>query len=697
MAEEEKQQVGDGADNYGQAASQMAKAASQMAKAAGQSGQAAAKQAGKEAAKQAAKAGAEATANTSAAVVQAGVEGGKAVAQVAAGTAVGGPWGAILSALWALRHTLFKILVFLCLLLLLFIVMIVSLPSILMNAVFGLDGTAVDMENPVTLQESYNEMSGAVSDVVDQGYNRALEKVEQIIQDGGYDYDLSMEALINYAQSSAGYDVSYILAAYSASLQQQGTSEADMVAKLEAVMDDMFPVTYEEKQQERLIPVSYTTYQAVTLTVVTSQTQTGTIDGTPQYRYTTESRTYYEPSGVQTSEEPVTTTAYNPVTVSLPVYSDGAVTGTSEATYYEAAGSVTLNPETEIIRYVECTIHPFDESVITEAFGIDADATYDQFGITYAEAIDNMAKALKMTLYGAASSGEAVELTDAELIAFVERQNCNATRKYILSTGLSLVGKVPYFWGGKSGPGWNEEWNTPKVVTAEGSSSTGTIRPYGLDCSGFTTWVYNTALGVNIGAGTSGQYPNTVAISEAELLPGDLGFLAESDGSGWNHVLMFAGYSETGERMWVHCSSGSGVILNTPSYDSSIVLRRLTNVDYDAPVPETGTGGITGEPMYTLEVDVTHYCACSLCCGENAAGITASGKPVAEGMVAMSSYYPFGTKIEINGVMYTVEDRGGSGIENDIHRVDIYVPDHQQALRLGRYTTTATIYSLGGE
>ncbi len=690
MAEEEKQQVGDGADNYGQAASQMAKAV-------GQSGQAAAKQAGKEAAKQAAKAGAEATANTSAAVVQAGVEGGKAVAQVAAGTAVGGPWGAILSALWALRHTLFKILVFLCLLLLLFIVMIVSLPSILMNAVFGLDGTAVDMENPVTLQESYNEMSGAVSDVVDQGYNRALEKVEQIIQDGGYDYDLSMEALINYAQSSAGYDVSYILAAYSASLQQQGTSEADMVAKLEAVMDDMFPVTYEEKQQERLIPVSYTTYQAVTLTVVTSQTQTGTIDGTPQYRYTTESRTYYEPAGVQTSEEPVTTTAYNPVTVSLPVYSDGTVTGTSEATYYEAAGSVTLNPETEIIRYVECTIHPFDESVIIDAFGIDEDATYDQFGITYAEAIDNMAKALKMTLYGAASSGEAVELTDAELIAFVERQNCNATRKYILSTGLSLVGKVPYFWGGKSGPGWNEEWNTPKVVTAEGSSSTGTIRPYGLDCSGFTTWVYNTALGVNIGAGTSGQYPNTVAISEAELLPGDLGFLAESDGSGWNHVLMFAGYSETGERMWVHCSSGSGVILNTPSYDSSIVLRRLTNVDYDAPVPETGTGGITGEPMYTLEVDVTHYCACSLCCGENAAGITASGKPVAEGMVAMSSYYPFGTKIEINGVMYTVEDRGGSGIENDIHRVDIYVPDHQQALRLGRYTTTATIYSLGGE
>ena len=64
-------------------------------------------------------------------------------------------------------------------------------------------------------------------------------------------------------------------------------------------------------------------------------------------------------------------------------------------------------------------------------------------------------------------------------------------------------------------------------------------------------------------------------------------------------------------------------------------------------------------------------------------------------MVAMSSYYPFGTQIMINGVMYTVEDRGGSGIEENIHRVDIFVPDHQEALRLGTYDTTAYIYRMG--
>lgn len=175
------------------------------------------------------------------------VEGGKAVAEIAAGTAAGGPWGAILSAAWAMRHTLFKILVCICLFFLVIIVLIVSLPSVVTNSVFGLDGSMVDMENPTTLLESYNDLSADISAVVEEGYDAALAKVEQIIEDGGYDYDLSMDALINYAQGSAGHDVSYILAAYSASLQQRNTGKEDMLAKLRSVADSMFPVAFVEK------------------------------------------------------------------------------------------------------------------------------------------------------------------------------------------------------------------------------------------------------------------------------------------------------------------------------------------------------------------------------------------------------------------------------------------------------------------
>ena len=186
------------------------------------------------------------------------------------------------------------------------------------------------------------------------------------------------------------------------------------------------------------------------------------------------------------------------------------------------------------------------------------------------------------------------------------------------------------------------------------------------------------------------QYTNSSAIRESELLPGDLGFLMNDSGT-TDHVLIFAGYAEDGRRTWIHSSSGSGVVHNTPNYDSSLVLRRPNNVDFEQPV---GTEAY-GEPLYSLEVNVTHYCACTKCCGPNAQGITASGKRAAEGMVAMSSYYPFGTQIMINGIMYTVEDRGGSGIENDIGRVDIFVPDHNEALRMGRYDTTAYIYRIG--
>ena len=674
MAEPEKQQIGDGSDNYEQAAGQMAKAA---------------KQAGQEATKQTAVKGAEATANAAAATVKASVEGGKAASEIAAGTAAGGPWGAILSAAWAMRHTLFKILICICLCLLFLITMIVSLPTIVSNSIFGLDGT--QPAEGATLMSAYTEMSGAVSDVVYEGYNQSLAYADKLITDGGYDYDLSMDALVNYAQSSAGYDVCYILAAYSASMQQQNTGKDDMVSKLRGCAGDMFPVTAEEKEKEIPIPVSYYTYKSVTLTVITNKVQTGTINGTPQYRYETASKTFYLPDEAHSSDTAVTVDAYKEVAVDIPVYSGGKITGTTTASYYVANGQETLSPGTEIIKYLECTIHPFDNTVISKAFGIDLNAKYDQFNLTYGEVIQNMANALKRTLYGSVGSGQTVPLTDAELIAFVNRQNCNATRKHILSTALSLVGKVPYFWGGKSAPGWNDEWNTPRLVTAAGSSTTGTIRPYGLDCSGFSTWVFNTAVGVDIGAGTSGQYPNTVGVSASELLPGDLGFLAESDGNGWNHVLIFAGYGESGERMWVHSSGGQGVILNTPSYEASLSLRRPVNVDFDAPV----SGEVSGTPISTLEVDVTHYCACAKCCGSNADGITASGKKVARGMVAMSSHYPFGTQIMINGTMYTVEDRGGSGIENDIHRVDIFVPDHNEALRLGRYKTTATIYRIG--
>ena len=678
MAEQDKQQIGDGQTNYAEAAKQTAKAV---------------KEAGKAAAEKAAAAGAEAAGSATTAVVQAGVEGGKAVAEVASGTAAGGPWGAIIAAAWALRKPIFKTIIAFGLFMLILIVLIISLPSIITNNSFRTDPGSVDPDGATDLFERANDMADVVSRCIQNGYDDALARVEKIIEDNGYDYEASMDALINYGSASPDYDVCYVFAAYSASMQQRGTAEADMRNKLNAVASSMFKVTYVEKEFTRVIPLTYTTYSPVTLTVVTGKTFIGNVNGSPRYSYTTARRTYYTPSGEATTETEVEQAAYNAVTVDIPVYRNGVISGTRSETYYSADGAETLTPETEIVKYAEATIHPFNTEVINTAFEIDPAAEYPAFpGVTYAKAIETMANALKLTIYGSLTGG-IPQITDEELLEILNGLNCSAVRKEIMRTALSLVGRVPYFWGGKSGPGWNDEWNKPKLVTSGGSVTSGTIRPYGLDCSGFTDWVYKTAGLGSIKAGSANQWANSTELSESELMPGDLGFKARPSDAGTNHVLIYVGVDkETGKKLWVHCSSSKGgVVLNSPSYVK--YYRRPNGKDLDSNVlpgkEELGT------PLYTLRVHVTHYCACKKCCGTNADGKTASGKDVVPGMVAMSSHYPFGTQLVIDGTLYTVEDRGGSGIENDITRVDIYVPDHQQALRLGRFYTEATFYRIG--
>ena len=73
-------------------------------------------------------------------------------------------------------------------------------------------------------------------------------------------------------------------------------------------------------------------------------------------------------------------------------------------------------------------------------------------------------------------------------------KNLSPEREAVVRTACSLVGKVNYFWGGKSLViGWDARWGELRQVTAAGSSTTGTYRPYGVDCSGFVDWVFYNA------------------------------------------------------------------------------------------------------------------------------------------------------------------------------------------------------------
>jgi 3D (Asp-Asp-Asp) domain-containing protein len=96
-----------------------------------------------------------------------------------------------------------------------------------------------------------------------------------------------------------------------------------------------------------------------------------------------------------------------------------------------------------------------------------------------------------------------------------------------------------------------------------------------------------------------------------------------------------------------------------------------------------------------IQMEVTAYCACTKCCGPNAQGVTASGKPVSFNngrfVAADTSVLPFGTKLLIpgyHGEPVEVADRGGAIKGN---KLDVFFADHQEALRWGRQKLTVTV------
>jgi cell wall-associated NlpC family hydrolase len=135
------------------------------------------------------------------------------------------------------------------------------------------------------------------------------------------------------------------------------------------------------------------------------------------------------------------------------------------------------------------------------------------------------------------------------------------TRKEIIDIALSLVGKVGYFWSGHSDKGWNPQWGTPTLITVSGDRTSGTVQPYGLDCSGYVDWVFKTAGYNGLYPPTGPQWNNTYEIKESELKPGDIVFEAPGY-SQINHVGIFY-KRENGVKYYIHCQGGTGVTINS--------------------------------------------------------------------------------------------------------------------------------------
>lgn len=121
------------------------------------------------------------------------------------------------------------------------------------------------------------------------------------------------------------------------------------------------------------------------------------------------------------------------------------------------------------------------------------------------------------------------------------------------------------------------------------------------------------------------------------------------------------------------------------------------------PPDHPGDGAKPGNPPdvkadkgTTKDTKFTHYCNCKICTGKSpgdpAYGVTTDGSTAGTGTLAAPKTYSFGTTVtwtDPQGGTHTgtIEDRGGKIKGN---RIDIWVPTHAEAIKLGTYTVPAT-------
>lgn len=133
----------------------------------------------------------------------------------------------------------------------------------------------------------------------------------------------------------------------------------------------------------------------------------------------------------------------------------------------------------------------------------------------------------------------------AYIETLLANEEVSELRRHVISVASSLIGRVPYQWGGKaSKPGYDTKW------WSIGEDK----KQNGLDCSGFVQWCYITA-GYDKNTydkllSTSGMLDALEPIMNDELVPGDLGFLHNGKSESINHVGIYVG-----DGKWIHCSS----------------------------------------------------------------------------------------------------------------------------------------------
>ncbi|MBE7721779.1 C40 family peptidase [Lacrimispora indolis] len=141
-------------------------------------------------------------------------------------------------------------------------------------------------------------------------------------------------------------------------------------------------------------------------------------------------------------------------------------------------------------------------------------------------------------------------LSYEEIDSYMSRlpENLSEDRKKLIRYALSSVGRVPYYWGGKpSSAGYDKNSFGSLISPDEKGRSM-----KGLDCSGWISWVYWSALNKRLSCESTGGLASCGTPTQRnDLQPGDI-ILKTGDDA---HVVMFFCWESNGNMTVIHESS----------------------------------------------------------------------------------------------------------------------------------------------
>lgn len=367
-------------------------------------------------------------------------------------------------------------------------------------------------------QQRVMEVMEAIKDVHNEQLSKIHEDLDAEILEKGLDYDLTYEALMQAGDPLSQLDYIGLLAAYMACRQTQGRKMAygDL---------QVFQVKKEPATLHETIPVRVPEY---------TQVYPGRYEETG-YRYSTMAQQfhYYEPDGEGMYRQTEEMVRYEP-TVQDTAYEIVTITPAGPKDIFTQMGVPMQGAAYEDYKKIReyLSFYVTNGGVYTFAKGSDLywEKRDEQMDAQIAAALEKIEQAKKQQAYEKEWSG------------------MNEARAGLVETAVSLVGKVPYLWGGKARQaGYDPSWWT---LLPNGKKN-------GLDCSGFVQWAYITAgfpeEVTNKLATTQTILSTCQTVDKEDLQPGDIGLL--NWGESTNHCGIYIG-----DGQFVHCSSGKGTV-----------------------------------------------------------------------------------------------------------------------------------------